>query len=702
MSSLMNTRPYHYAETMLEHTPVGMAIYDAADFRLLEANSRFLGFFDTHFATQPAHKLRPDQTVADWVYHPQSAQLLTIFQQVKASGQAYQNPEFCFHSGEGVSYWSWTLQPVFDDQQNITHIIQSITEVTEQVLARQKAGATLSTKSDLAKIEHQAVAVIEHIARSLRNSLEIETVAQTAIHAIAHHIRPLKASLFVSDTTHRALRCLSSHQDALAEHHLLGVDYLPFESQDLPLTSSILQQREPVFITDLQLAAAQERVPARNPFVTAGILGYAYLPLWHSNRFEGALCVLFQTPIDPAGPEIRILRGCSAYIASAMAHARIHTSVEREQSYLQAVLDQLPEGILIVEAANATISYANEAAANILGLESQDVIDQPLHHYRRQMKNEDLRVGGQMLTPWTVIVVRALCGETIKGKEAIVVHAEGSRLITLASCAPFYTEDGIMKGAVVVLQDVTAQKTFEQHKNEFFSIANHELRTPITVIQGFAEILQMRAQQETAFDGTTKYALSSIAEQSQHLTHLIEEMLDISRIEQSRFTLQRQAYDLLPIITNVFQGQQVAARQHQLHFILRGLSASDRLLALVDEERLIQALNNLIGNAIKYSAPGSEIEVGLRYNREQEGDQEVVFWVRDQGIGIANDEIPLIFKRFYRARNVDQSQSGFGIGLYLVKEVISRHGGRIWVESKEGKGSTFYCALPIVTLQTTP
>jgi PAS domain S-box-containing protein len=224
---------------------------------------------------------------------------------------------------------------------------------------------------------------------------------------------------------------------------------------------------------------------------------------------------------------VHALVGMGTHIAAALAHARLHATIEKERTRLRAVLDQLPEGILIAETSGGAISYANPAATQILGISTEEITRIPLHRHSWLRSGIETTREGRPLPPWNFIAIRALSGETFTGKEATVMQPDGRRIVTLASCAPLYSERGLMTGAVIVLQDVTAQKTLEQHKNEFFSIANHELRTPITVIQGFSEILQLRASQENSFDKLTLYALTNIVEQSHHLTHLIEEMLDI-------------------------------------------------------------------------------------------------------------------------------------------------------------------------------
>jgi signal transduction histidine kinase len=127
--------------------------------------------------------------------------------------------------------------------------------------------------------------------------------------------------------------------------------------------------------------------------------------------------------------------------------------------------------------------------------------------------------------------------------------------------------------------------------------------------------------------------------------------------------------------------------------VAKGLAAADMVIGYFDKQRVRQIMNNLISNAIKYSPNGSEIEVGLQ--RTLENPDEALIWVRDHGIGIPRNEVHLIFQRFHRASNLEKSMSGLGLGLYLVQELVTRHKGRVWVESTEDEGSTFYILLPL-------
>ncbi len=292
--------------------------------------------------------------------------------------------------------------------------------------------------------------------------------------------------------------------------------------------------------------------------------------------------------------------------------------------------------------------------------------------------------------------MRALTGERLNSEETFIAHPDGKMIVALMSSAPLRVHpiQGAPKEIAIVFQDITVQKTLEQHKNEFFSVINHELRTPLTIIQGYAEMLRLHAEQDELFDPFITTAVTNITEQSDQLCRLIEDMLNISRIEHAQFVMQCAPHNLLHTIIHVVENQ-AAISKRTIALELDGLQKTDKLMANFDEERIIQVLHNLINNAIKYSSPDKHIDVCVCYTPMRK--QSVLIQVKDQGIGIAESELPHIFKRFHRAHQLAASISGFGIGLYLAKEIIVRHGGHIWVESKEGVGSTFSIEFPLDT-----
>jgi PAS domain S-box-containing protein len=684
----------HDIETAFEHMPVGVALFDAHDLRLLIANASFLKFLDTYLAPPWKHGRAMNHPLQDWLPEAVDVEaIVAIFRMVAETGISHRADEYAFSPFENnVSYWNATLDSIRGDEGYITQLLVTVSEVTAQVMARQQAEqahASLLQEHQAIEAERKRLAVIAMVARSVQQSLDIEHVSQAAIQAISSSFNPLYVYVHIADPEHQALRLLRIHPVLRQDQARRAVQYVPYKSS-YPIAKAY-QRHTPIMIEDLQTAATTGTIEPDNQLVTTGARGYVCVPLWFGDHFEGTLTALFQEPIASEGPEVQALIGCSMHIATSLAHTRLHAAVENERARLHAVIDQLPEGIVITEASDGLISYANAAAADILGIPLTHLIGAPLHRYPQSHLLTDL--GGQPVLPWNFTVIHALCGETISSQEAMVIRPDGSHVVTLSSAAPIRRENGLITGAAIVFQDITRQKSIEQQKNEFLSIASHELRTPLTVLQGFAEILQLKTSQGQHLDEASQRAITNMIEQSQCLSRLIDEMLDISHIERDQFSLHPASHDLLKTLLFVIESQASTTRQHHLRLVLEGLQQTDTLIGWFDEGRMIQVLSNLMSNAIKYSPTGGEIEIGLRHTSTEH--DEALIWVKDVGIGIPADEIPHIFERFHRASNLNRSVSGLGIGLYLAKELVTRHGGRIWVESTEGRGSTFYIRLPL-------
>ncbi len=365
-----------------------------------------------------------------------------------------------------------------------------------------------------------------------------------------------------------------------------------------------------------------------------------------------------------------------------------------ERQRLHAVLNQLPEGIVLVEARTGKVRYANPIAAQLLGYALPELVGAPLNQsallspYGRSTQEQ------QSVFRWNFALIHALWGKVATNQEITIHRPDGSKIVALGSAAPIRASNGLITEAVMVLQDITTLKQLEQQKSEFFAIANHELRTPLTAILGFAELLQLFETEER--DRKYHNAVTSIMYECERLLRLIHDLLDISRLEYARIDMKKNSQDILSFLAHIVTKYTQTINTHRLHLTLEDLEAIDLLMGWFDPIRIEQIVSNLITNAIKYSPADSEIELGVRPHRAPQGTgQEVVIWVKDQGIGIAPHDLPHIFERFYRAEGRDRSISGFGIGLYLTRELVRAHGGRIWVTSQKGQGSTFFVMLPL-------
>lgn len=232
----------------------------------------------------------------------------------------------------------------------------------------------------------------------------------------------------------------------------------------------------------------------------------------------------------------------------------------------------------------------------------------------------------------------------------------------------------------------TAQNAIRT-REQFLSVASHELKTPLTSLIGFAELLQRRAAREGSFSERDLRALDAIHERAERLDQLIRSLLDISRIETGQLQLERALVDVAELTERVVAGIQPTLERHRVIF----QGSGSALFVHGDALRLEQVVHNLVSNAIKYSPGGGTVQVQVA-RRAAMG----TIVVSDQGMGIPAEALPQLFQRFYRAPNVDaQYISGMGIGLHVVKEIVTLHGGTIEVASQEGAGSTFTVVLPL-------
>ncbi|MBC8160652.1 MAG: PAS domain S-box protein [Roseiflexaceae bacterium] len=223
-------------------------------------------------------------------------------------------------------------------------------------------------------------------------------------------------------------------------------------------------------------------------------------------------------------------------------------------------------------------------------------------------------------------------------------------------------------------------------REQFISIASHELKTPLTSLLGYAEILQRRTEHDPAFQERDRHAASVILEQIERLHHMVVSLLDFSRLQNGQLSIERSVFNISRLIQNVAAAAQIAAPHHTINLVEHTLN----MAILGDELRLEQVVQNLLQNAAKYSPEGTNITIEVVRRA-----QDVEMTVTDQGIGIPADDLPQLFQRFYRASNVDSRRvSGMGLGLYVVKEIVELHGGSLHVASVEGQGSVFTVRLP--------
>jgi len=245
-------------------------------------------------------------------------------------------------------------------------------------------------------------------------------------------------------------------------------------------------------------------------------------------------------------------------------------------------------------------------------------------------------------------------------------------------------KDGNSASIYAVIMDVTAQKQDEQRKNDFIAMVSHELKTPLTSMKGYIQVMQLKAKGSD--NGFAVKALDGAERQITKMTNMINGFLNISRFESGKMVMELQRVELSAIVEEIIEEYITTGSNHEIAYnCLPGLFTS------ADRNKLGHVINNLIGNAVKYSPIHSKITIDCLAR-----DQHAIFMIKDQGMGIPKDDLPKLFERFYRVESSRMATvSGFGIGLYLSSEIVTRHNGKIWVESEIGIGSTFYFSIPL-------
>ncbi len=256
---------------------------------------------------------------------------------------------------------------------------------------------------------------------------------------------------------------------------------------------------------------------------------------------------------------------------------------------------------------------------------------------------------------------------------------------------------------LIVGRDITERKQAEEElkraneelernsrlKDEFLLMASHELKTPVTSIKLYSSLAARRLERPSP---DVENILGTIDQQADALVSLVNDLLDASRLQFGQVRLSPERFDLREIVADVCAWGQDLHPAHPL----KCASPERPLVVEADKGRLTQVLQNLISNAVKYSPAGSPVEVAV-----EEGPHDTVtITVRDQGIGINPEDLPHIFERFYKPLALQAIVPGLGLGLYICKELVERHGGRIWAESEPGKGSTFHVRLPLAAQRT--
>jgi two-component system phosphate regulon sensor histidine kinase PhoR len=483
-------------------------------------------------------------------------------------------------------------------------------------------------------------------------------------------------------------------------------------SRGLP-TDYLLRTQETLIVQADCEEAVRYGQPIRRPLlaegaeellIAHGLNSCAYIPLLVGGTVVGIVS-LFGDATLPERIDAQALMMMGNLVGFAIANVRLYQESQNERRTLTAVINSIAEGVALCNR-DGRIILANQAALGLFSIE----------HFPYQIGDTEMTamfgirdLEGAPIPANQQPLTRALAGEVYRDYR-LTMQGAGERTLTVSfTGAPVYGETSAVEGAVVIFRDITESQQLERAKDDFLAVAAHELRSPLASVRGYADLLLLREQRRGTNPTTSDMrGLHILAHQVGHMLQLVDNLLDVSRLDAGQFSLQLQPINLVEQADQALEQLRPNAGER----ILTLGTSSQTLTVVCDPLRVRQVLTNLISNAIRYSPNNTTVivqvttetyaELRARHPafaqsadtpRPPDHEPYALIAVADQGSGMNPDQIKRLFRRYERGQQ--RAGEGLGLGLYLSREFVQRHGGQIWIESHEGRGSTFYVALPL-------
>lgn len=485
------------------------------------------------------------------------------------------------------------------------------------------------------------------VSQEVASSLELEDAIRPVLEALCAHGASMARAIFVP---------MLGFYEERPQVFSFGPAGESYAYLDAPILEWVQKQERPILLTDLTRTPGLD-LPATLPRPAA----LAAVAVRQENRFYGALWMAYEQPRSFSAEEGHFLSTLAGYAALAATNARLFRSAEVGRQRLAAILASTPEPVLVTDQQNHLL-LANPAARQALGLGQAE--GQPIERLLNRKELLDLL-------------------QTAGGEERSAEIPMPDGKVYFATATSVIANQRLV-GRVCILRDITHFKELDALKSDFVASVSHDLRSPLTLIRGYATMLEIVG----TLNEQQKGYLSKIVQGVESMARLVHNLLDLGRIDAG-VGLVIEATPLAGVLDSVISGLKLHASHKQ---ITLGLDIARDLPETLEADRALlqQALYNLVENAIKYTPEGGQVT--LRAKPKEGG---VLFEVQDTGIGIPPADLPRLFERFFRGTSREaRKQGGSGLGLAIVRAIAERHGGRVWVESQVGKGSIFSLLIP--------
>lgn len=520
--------------------------------------------------------------------------------------------------------------------------------------------------------QNKFLAALRKLQKNALPTLEVIELSQVVVDTISEELGHMFGGIALITSDNNGLRpiAISKTQN---EQSPLSQQVIPLTEEENLLVRAIKERR--MFSTnnigDIQ-KGAQNLLGIKNIFIyplitkerILGILYYASLKETHLSKNESVIMEEFASEVA------RIIE-----VASLYQNLKVESGlISAERNKLEVALSGISDSVIAVDL-NQKVTIFNSTAESLTGFSKAEAIGTPIDQLIKLFDKTKELVPFEYLTTFSKQDLK-LIGKN--GKESFVNLISG-QISEGAS---------VNLGCIITLHDVTREKELEEMKLDFVSMAAHELRTPLTSIRGYLSVFMQ--ENSATLSGEQNMMLGRINTAASQLMGLIENLLNVSKIERGAFTVQFMPIDWPDTIRLVIEElkNRASERRQTLEFI-----EPSQVIPQIeaDKLRVTEVLSNLISNAVSYTPEGGHITVWTEAK-----DNEVTTYVKDTGVGIPKEAIPHLFTKFFRiSGNLEQGSKGTGLGLYISKSVVDMHHGKIWVDSELDNGSTFGFSLPV-------
>jgi two-component system, OmpR family, phosphate regulon sensor histidine kinase PhoR len=486
---------------------------------------------------------------------------------------------------------------------------------------------------------------LARLGRSVTSSLNLDSVLSAVVDAAVQLTGAEEGSLLLLDESSGELYVRAARN---FNEEFVRTFRLPIQDT---LAGSVLRSGQPVLV--------DENTPQKikTSYLVHSLL---YVPIQINGHVFGVLGVDNRTKrLSFKDYHIQLLSTMADYAVIAIENARLFTSVNTERSKLETILTCIQDGVIVVDT-NQRLVLVNTSARQAFNLDEVPLDGKPFNEVFVQSDLQELI---------------DTSGKSLSNRVEFVLP-DGRVFVALLTPIPEV-------GTVIILHDITYLKKLDRIKNDFVSTVSHDLRSPLTAVLGYVELIERAGPVNDLQREFVRRVQGSV----HNITNLVDDLVNLGRIEAGFDTRKEnlQIERILRYATDGFK-KQLAEKCHTL--VLELPPALPDILG--NPVQLRQAIDHLMDNAIRYTHPGGTLTIYAEVEEKQ-----VIVQFRDTGIGIPTQDLPYIFDKFYRASNASMEASGTGLGLAIVRSVIDSHQGRIWVDSRPGEGTTFTIVIPI-------